>query len=235
MLIESYGPESSIAQHTLRRLRIESSGPETGLFRALYLGDNVLVQDVLVHGEFRTCARLGTRGNQNAITQKSTVHLINVTCRLINAPPNHVTESIFDVAATEASQFLNVAAEVDTPVAFFRAQRRNGGSDTGTTALDVPTSFTAQAISARGFGAQFDGFNAGNGTYSVSIDTLLATDSFFVSAQNSLLETSPPSPALDMGLDPATQLGPPYEAGVSLNGVDRKGGSVVIDRGAYEQ
>ena len=144
---------------------------------------------------------------------------------------------MFDVASTEDSQFLNLVIELDdNTVPFFRARRR-GTIDTGPTALDFPTSFTADRISARGYdtGAIFDGFTGADGTYTVAIDNLQPTDSLFMSATDSRLVTSPPSPALNTGVDPEATLGLPFEAGVSLNGVDRKPVAPTIDRGAYEQ
>ncbi len=226
--IESGGPRPTQGINRLRRLVVDSTGADPGFAAALLLGTNTVLQDTLVHGPFGACVRLGdVRSSSNSRTTPNTVHVVNVTCRLEDTLENPVS-AVFQVASTTGSQFANIAVDVDAPVPFFQAQRRPQG-DMGVRAADRPNDFVAIAVSARGHGSLFDGFDTNDGTYTVNIDSI--NDPFFAGPTNSRLA----DPVAHPGIDPLT-LGTPIAPGISLNGILRTeplGGG--IDRGAYEQ
>jgi len=219
--------------HQFRRLRVESQGTTAGLSQAFYLGDRVRVQDVLIHGDFHTCIRFGTRSSDRNATPATTGHVVNLTCRLTGTGTNDA-ESGLDVASVVDSRFVNLAIEFpDSAVSLFRAQRRTTG-DTGTTALDVPTSYIAHSITASIHDTHSDGYDPVDGTYTeTEIDELAAGIQIFVSAADSHLNPACATcDALDRGVDPST-VDPDLAAGTSLDGIDR--GGMTIDRGCYEE
>jgi hypothetical protein len=221
VLVESAAAD----RHELRRLRVESTGSGAGLHQGLYLGDGVLVQDSLIHGDFEACIRYGLRADPADPTPSTGGWVVNLTCRLTGVPA-----SAFDVASVDGTAFLNLAVELAAEAPMFRAQRRSEG-DTGTTALDAPASFYAQAVSVRGHDALFDGFEDADGSYTLTdVEPIAPGEPFFESAQSSRLD--PDAAAIDTGIDPS-QVDPSLSAGVALDGEDRQGH--VMDRGAYEQ
>ncbi|MBW1872406.1 MAG: hypothetical protein JRJ19_10095, partial [Deltaproteobacteria bacterium] len=217
--------------HILRRLRIEALANGTpGLFQALFLGDKVRLQDVLINGDFASCIRFGVRYTESRETPETSDQIINLTCRLTGTG-DYAPEAAFDVASIVDAIFINLAIEMDGSASVFRAQRRSTG-DTGATALDVPVSYVLQAFTLRGYTTYSEGFDDVDGTYTESDVVVLATDDpFFESASDSHLAAD--CTAIDSGVDPAT-VDASLSAGVSLGGVDRQSVQA-IDRGAYEQ
>lgn len=215
--------------HELRRLIVASTGAGSGLGPALYLGHDVLAQDILIGGEFNVCIRFGLRYHSYNEANVSTSQVVNVTCRLFGTG-EHEPDAVFDVASVDDSIFANIAVETSLPAPIFRAHRRSSG-DTGVTAQDVPTSFTAHSVSYRGPTELFDGFSDVDGTYTMTdVVEVGLGDPFFVGATDSTL--APGAAAMDSGVDPST-LDSDLSPGTSLNNVDRAGHQ--IDRGAYEQ
>lgn len=229
IMLESNVGRPPSRSHELRRLIAETVGVSSGLDSALYLGHDVLSQEVLINGDFNVCVRFGMRYQTYSEANASTSQVVNMTCRL-NGSGEHEPDAVFDVASVEDSIFANIAVETSGAAPMFRARRRSL-DDTGVTALDTPTSFTAHSVSYRGPTELFDGFADVDGTYVlVDVVEVDAPDPFFVSATDSTL--APGAAAIDSGVDPST-LDPDLSPGTSLNNVDRTGGQ--IDRGAYEQ
>ncbi|MCK5797086.1 MAG: right-handed parallel beta-helix repeat-containing protein, partial [Deltaproteobacteria bacterium] len=231
VILEYYPDAARTSDHVLRRVSIRSTSGTDNLEQAILLGSRTLTQDVLVQGPFQTCATFGppyTLSNKYK-TPESTAQIINFTCRL-KGSDSQAPQAAFEVASVKNTLLANITVELKTPAPLFRAQRRFTG-DTGAKALDLPKSFTLNAASVRGITTNFDGFAAGDGTYTLTnLHTLASGDAFFVSSTNSHLATG--AQAIDTGVDPAT-LNSTLKAGTSLDGVIRKGRQ--IDRGAYEQ
>jgi len=191
------------------------------------------VQDVLIHGDFHTCIRFGMRREEDDVTPATTGRVVNMTCRLTGTGTNDA-ESGLDVASVLDSRFVNLVIEFpDANVSLYRAQRRSVG-DTGTTALDVPTSYIAHSITASNHGTHSDGYDPVDGTYAeTELDELAVGTSIFVSGTDSHLDPACATcDALDRGVDPSS-VDASLSAGVSLDGVDRAG--MTIDRGCYEE
>jgi hypothetical protein len=217
--------------HILRRLRIEALALGTpGLFQALFLGDKVRVQDVLINGDFASCIRFGVRYTEARETPPTSDQIINLTCRLTGTG-DYLPEAAFDVASIVDTLFINMTLEQDASASVFRAQRRSTG-DTAAIALDVPDSYDLYALTLRGYTTYSEGFDDIHGTYTESGKVVLDVgDPFFESETDSHLATD--CTAIDSGIDPAT-IDASLSAGVSLDGVDRQTVQD-IDRGAYEQ
>ena len=217
--------------HQFKRLRVESQGAAAGLSQAFYLGDHVLVQDVLIHGDFHTCIRFGTRSSDRNATPATTGHVVNLTCRLTGSGAQ-APESFFDVASVTDTIMTNLVLDWSTPISMFRAQRRTTG-DTGTDALDQPVSYLYDSVTHREYTEHSNGFDPTAGVHIQSnVDSILVGDPIFESASDSHLNTACTS-AIDGGVDPSThdsRLSP----GISLDGVDRSA-VPAIDRGCYEQ
>ncbi len=231
LMIEGSGQSAPLDWHTLRHLRILSSvGSSPGLKQALLLGDHVMLDDSIIHGAFSSCIRFGPRSSETKETKPSSGAVINVTCRLDGAG-EHEPESALDIASVTDTYFINLAIEMETPGAFLRAQRRSVG-DTGTTALDTPISYTLNSVTVKGQNIHSDGFDPSDGDYNTtSLVYLNASAPFFVSDIDSHLVDG--CVALDGGVDPSI-VNENLEAGISLNGVDRKT-VTSIDQGCYEQ
>jgi hypothetical protein len=216
LFVETNVSHPPSSPHSIRRVALETLGVGSGLVSALYLGHDVVVQDVLIRGAFEVCVRFGLRSEDYYEAAVSTSHVVNLTCRL--------------TGTVDGSIFADIAVELSEPAPLFRAQRRSSG-DTGTTARDAPESFSVYALSARGQGETFDGFADGDGTYTlVDVETVADGDPFFASATDSTLVAG--ASAMDTGVDPSST-DSALEPGTSLDGVDRSGRA--IDRGAYEQ
>ncbi len=228
IFIESMPPGLTRVPHQLRRLHIESLGSRAGLVTAMHLGHNVIAQDILIEGEFGSCARLGSRRSRVNAPHSGTAHLLNITCRL-QSSAQHATRAVFEIAATDGSQFANIVAEVTDAVPIFDAQRRSQ-LDTGPKALDPPIRFFARSISSRGHSQVYGGFDDTDGTYDTIVDSVAALDPLFVSPSDAHLAVG--AAPLDSGTD-LTTLPVPMVNGVSIDGVARNGAT--IDRGAHEQ
>jgi hypothetical protein len=231
VMIEGYGDVSTPGWHVIDRLRIEAEANGTpGLMQGLYLGDRVLVHDVLIDGEFASCIRFGVRSSERNATPVTSDRVINLTCRLTGSG-SYAPQSALDLASVTDAYFVNLATEIGGSAALLRAQRRTTG-DTGVTALDVPVSYTIDSFTDAGHGTNTDGYEPSDGTYTVSnLDTLSTGDPFFVAPDDSHLDPACTS-ALDNGVDPSS-VNADLGAGISLDGVDRAGRT--IDRGCYEQ
>ncbi|HUU03549.1 MAG TPA: hypothetical protein VM425_19090 [Myxococcota bacterium] len=231
VMIEGSGNRSTPGWHILDRLRIEAeANGSPGLKQGLYLGDRVLVHDLLIDGEFASCIRFGVRAYDDEATPVTSDRVINLTCRLTGTDP-YAPESVLDLASVTDAYFVNLAVETDGIASLFRAQRRSSG-DSGVTALDVPQSYTAHSLTVNGYDTYSDGFDAVDGSYTEdAIDTLAPGDPFFVGPDDSHLDLDCTN-ALDNGVDPSSVNGE-FSAGTSLDGVDRAG--LTIDRGCYEQ
>ncbi len=96
----------------------------------------------------------------------------------------------------------------------------------------MPVSYTIHSFTDAGHGANTDGYEPSDGTYSnTAKETLAAGAPFFAGPDDSHLDQACTS-ALDNGVDPSG-VNAELSAGISLDGVDRAGRS--IDRGCYEQ
>ncbi len=215
--------------HELRRLQIGGAGAQNGLYQALYLGDHVLVQDVLINGSYHQCIEFGPTSSASYPTPPTTCHVVNLTCRLAGSGSLEPWAA-FGVASVIDTLFVNLVLESVTEVPLFMAQRRSSG-DTGIVALDPPTSFEVQALTMRGFSPLSDGFTDAEGTYLISdLETLQSADPLFVSPSDSHLAEG--CSAIDSGVDPAS-VDSSLSVGISLDGLPRAAGD--IDRGAFEQ
>lgn len=232
MIEGSQDTAPSAGWHQLRHLVVGSLPLGTaGLKQALYLGDHVLLTDSLIAGAFNTCIRFGVRSHDRNATPPTSDRVVNVTCRL-NGSGSYAPDSLLDVASVVDAYFVNLAMEAETPAAFLRAQRRSSG-DTGVTALDAPTSYTLHSATVRGTDTNTDGYEPGDGNYTVTaVEHLGSGDPFFVAPDDSHLDVG--CSAIDSGVDPASISNGAMQAGVSLDGVDRTAVSA-IDRGCYEQ
>ena len=215
--------------HEFRRLEIGGGGSEGGLYQALYLGDHVLVQDVLINGAYHQCIEFGPRYSQSRVTPESTCHVVNLTCRLVGSGSLEPWAA-FGIAGAVDTLFVNLVLESVIEVPLFLAQRRSQ-DDEGVTALDAPTSFSVNALTMRGFAPLFDGFTGADGSYPMTgMETLQAMDPLFVNSTDSHLASG--CSAIDSGVDPAG-VDPGLSVGTSLDGLPRAAGD--IDRGAFEQ
>lgn len=218
-------------RHQIRRIVLRDDGIAGGPLAdmALSLGDEVIVHDVLVHGGYDTCVRFGPRVDETDPTPTSTAYVHHLTCRLTLASPG-LEVAAFEVAAVQDVIIADAVIELPEAGPLFRAQRRSSG-DADPTALDVPASFTASAIAARGFGLQYDGFSDVDGVYTLTdVDTVGIMEPLFMSAADSHLEAG--ALGIDGGVDPAT-LEPGLSLGIDLDGTSRTG--LAVDRGCYEQ
>ena len=226
VFVESAGGET---WHELRRLQIGGAGAQNGLYQALYLGDHVLVQDVLINGSYHQCIEFGPRYSPSRVTPQTTCHVVNLTCRLVGSGSLEPWAA-FGVASVFDTLFVNLVLESVTEVPLFMAQRRSV-DDTDIIALDPPTSFEVHALTMRGFGPISDGFTDAEGTYSISdLETLQSTDPLFESVSDSHLAEG--CSAIDSGVDPSG-VDSSLSVGTSLDGLPRAAGD--IDRGAFEQ
>ncbi len=218
----------------LSRLRIESivSSTSSGLDQGLYLGNNVIAQDILVHGAFRHCASfLDTLWTKNGLGTVSGWNL-NLTCRLTS---NGVfgASSIFELPRNGPRAFMNIIAASSSPVPAFSAP---SGS---------PAFLFARAMSVVGLNdslcAGLDCSDSGNST--VTIDAMSDGNRLFVSDTDSHLNPATNPPGIDAGKSPDCAnsnedpfcLEPSLSLGESLDGIPRTTPGVVVDRGAYEQ
>ena len=218
--------------HAVRRVIVRDVDLKPGELAgpAFYLGDDVSVHDVLVHGGLRSCVRFGQRRYSSHATPISRAFVHHITCRLTVAPDEGLI-SAFDVAAVDGAIIADAVVELVTPGPVFYAQRRSSGETDPDDALDKPLSFHAEAIAIRNFDTTFDGFTDADGTYDiVALDQVLAAEPLFVSDTDSHLD--PLCIGIDSGVDPET-LEPRLRLGTSLDGIDRDG--LAVDRGAYEQ
>ncbi|MEM9456547.1 MAG: hypothetical protein AAGF11_20385 [Myxococcota bacterium] len=218
-------------RHQIRRVVLRDAGTMAGALAnmALYIGSDVVVHDVLINGGYDTCVRFGPRTSEGNATPVSTAYVHHLTCRLTLAGGNEPLAA-FEVASVQEAIIADAVIELAEPGPLFRAQRRTSG-DQGATAADLPLSFTASAIAARGFDTNFDGFAMANGTYTLTdVDTVGMMEPLFVSDSDSHL--APGALGIDSGVDPAT-LEPELALSEDLDGVDRTG--LPIDRGCYEQ
>ncbi len=229
--IEGVEDWSPLGRRTLSRLIVESVNAGSGLTKAIIIGDDVLVQDVLIRGEFETCVTLGPRNSSSSTTPLTYGNrLVNLSCHLLGTG-DHAPRAGFDIAATNGALFINVAVAFAEPAPLFRAQRRTDDTDVGLSAMDVPVSFAAHAVTVTGHSDLFFDFAASDGTYSlIDIDELVGGGGLFLSNTDSHLDVA--SGGIDTGVDPAT-LDASITAGESVDGIDRAGRA--IDRGAYEQ
>ncbi len=219
-------------RHEIRRVILRDDGTVAGdpAAMALWLGNNVVVHDVLVHGGYRSCVRFGPRASGSQTTPAVTAWVHHLTCRLTEAVPRESTVAAFEVAAVANVVIADAVVDLFEPGPLFRAQRRSSG-DSDITALDIPTSFVAHSISARGYDVLFDGFTAMDGLYTLTaVDMVGAMEPLFVDALDSRLMVG--AVGIDGGVDPNTlELG--LSLGVTVDGIDRLG--LTPDRGAYEQ
>ena len=111
-------------RHELRRLWLDNTAPGPVIPDAVIAGNEVLLQDSLIHGDFGTCVRAGG-GDRNFV--------INVTCRLTGTP-----YSGFIVDEANDSYFVNLV--VDLP-----------GSSSLFSAASNPSTLTAEAITYNAF------------------------------------------------------------------------------------
>lgn len=230
---EGSGSVPPSSPHEVRRIIVRDNGNLGGdtSDAAVWINSDVIVHDVLAHGGFETCFRFGVRSTPSSSTPTSTAWVHHVTCRMTLADGGATPIAAFEVASVDDAIIADAAVEMIQAGPLFRAQRRSSGDTDPLLALDEPISFLAQAISARGHGADFDGFSAADGTYTlVDVDVVLPADPFFVSALDSHLD--PLAAAIDTGVDPSALL-PILDLGVTVDGVDRAG--LVPDRGCYEQ
>lgn len=228
---EGRGAAMLSGRHEIRRVVLRDVGTMAGSLAdmALYIGDAVVVHDVLVNGGYDTCVRFGPRSAEGNPTPVTTAYVHHLTCRLTLTGGNEPLAA-FEVASAEQAIIADAVIEMAEPGPLFRAQRRVAG-DSDPTALDLPLSFTANAIAARGFDTEFDGFSALDGAYTlVDVDTVGVMEPLFVSDTNSRLADG--ALGIDTGVDPAT-LEPGLALAEDLDGFDRTGQP--IDRGCYEQ
>jgi hypothetical protein len=230
---EGRGSAILSGRHEIRRVILRDDGSVAGAPAdiALYIGDDVVVHDVLIHGGYDTCVRFGPRSGDWAETPPTTAYVHHLTCRLTEPEPGTTTLAAFEVAAVTGAIMADVAVELGEPGPLFRAQRRSSGDDDPLVAIDPPLDFVAHSIVARGHDADFDGFSALDGSYTlVDVDALGVMEPLFVGPVDSHLEVG--ALGIDGGVDPVT-LDPGLSLGVAVDGVDRSG--VVPDRGGYEQ
>ena len=218
--------------HEIRRVIVRgvdlAPGDITG--PAFYLGDDVSVHDVLVHGGVRSCVRFGPRSSGLSATPTVRAFVHHITCRLTVAPAEGII-SAFDVASVDGAIIADAVVELATPGPIFHAQRRGTDDSDPDNALDKPLSFHAEAIAIRNFDVTFDGFADPDGIYDVfAVDEVMDVDPLFVSATDSHLD--PLCIGVDSGVDPEP-LEPRLRLGTSVDGIDRNG--LAVDRGAYEQ
>ncbi len=233
ILVESRPESPPNDSLELRNLVIESAsaGGARGetLAHALLIGEDVLVQDVLVHGAFEACVRLASHLPSAAPASPVFAAVVNLTCRLTDTA-EHAPRAAFELAGADSPLFINLAVESAAAAPLFAAQRRASG-DNGASALDPPLAFEAYNVSWRGANSLLGDFAIDDGDYIlVDVDELPAGEPFFVSDTDDHLEVG--SAAIDSGVDPAAVV-PWLEAGDSIEWVDRTGR--LIDRGAYEQ
>ncbi|MCA9706704.1 MAG: hypothetical protein KDK70_12705 [Myxococcales bacterium] len=223
-----------VGRHEIRRVILRDDGSVAGdpADIAVYVGDEVVVHDVLIHGGYHTCVRFGPRASESSATPPSTAYVHHLTCRLTELVPDTDTPAAFEVASVVDVVLADVAVELVEPGPLFRAQRRSSGDSDPLVALDPPLDFQAHSFVTLGISTLFDGFMATDGIYTLTnVDAVLAMDPFFESAFDSHLATG--ALGIDSGVDPA-MLAPGLSLGVSVDGVDRT--MVALpDRGAYEQ
>lgn len=219
--------------HEIRRVILRDDGSVAGdpADMALYIGDDVVVHDVLIHGGYDTCVRFGPRSWEGSETPPVTAYVHNLTCRLTEPSPGTTPLAAFEVASVDGVIMADIAVELSQPGPLFRAQRRTSGDTDPLVAADPPLDFVAQSIVAIGHDADFDGYTALDGAYTlVDVDTVGIMEPFFVGPVDSHLQDG--ALGIDGGVDPVT-LDPGLSLGVALDGVDRSG--QVPDRGCYEQ
>lgn len=224
--------QADTGRHEIRRVVFRDDGDVAGdpADVAIYLGDDVAVHDVLVHGGYAACVRFGIRPSASASTPPTTAWVHHLTCRLTEVVPGGSTLAAFEVASLADGVIADVAVDLAEPGPLFRAQRQSS-DDEGAVALDPPLSFVAHSIAARGHDALYDGFTDLEGMYDLTaIDTVGVMEPFFVGPADSHLEVG--AVGIDGGVDPSG-LEPGLSLGVAVDGVDRTGR--VPDRGAYEQ
>lgn len=223
-------------RHEISRVILRDSGvrEETDLAdAAVYVGDDVVVHDVLIHGGYETCVRFGPRAYGGTVPP-TTAYVHHLTCRLTQAPQPEEEASLaaFEVAAVTGVVIANVALELVEPGPLFRA---HGSRDDDGMAEDIPTDFEAHAILAKNYDELVDGFvdtEMGEGRYFLGLVDLPMGEPLFVSETDSML--SPGSVGIDGGVD-LSMLEVGLSPGVSLNNEDRSMRMDPTDCGAYEQ
>lgn len=219
-------PERHIVRNVVMRTSTIASTTGRTAIRA---GNNVLFQNVLLHGPWSTCSRIASAYPTNGAPPAIGAAFINVTCRL-NGEGVHVASAGFDVAGVRDSTFINLVVDNTTSSTpgLLRAQPARSG---GSSAVDVPRSFVARAIHYRGFSPLFGRFTEADGDYDFGdLRSLARTTMLFVSDTDSrLVEGASP---IDNGIEPSSIVDR-WLPGLSVEGVRREGR--VIDQGAYEQ
>jgi len=230
VFVEGTGAEVPASPHVIQRVKIEAVNAERPA-QALYLGDNVRVQDVLIDGPFGACARFGPQhAAPTPLPETPTTRgwVINTTCRLTGEDAA-APRAAFEIDWVDGALFTNLVLQLGATSAvpavsapLFLAERA------------PPTGFTARAITAQGRSADCAPFAcSGAPAYSlIDIIDVGASDILFASGTDSHLDPAEAGDAIDGGHDFWVD-DPDLPLGRALDGVDRRERD--IDRGAYEQ
>lgn len=230
---EGRGSANLVGRHVIRRVILRDDGAVAGApaDEALYIGNDVVVHDVLIDGGYDACVQFGPRSGTWSATPPTTAWVHHLTCRLTEPEISANPIEAFKIASVSDVVIADVVVDMVEPGPLFIAQRRSSGDTDPMVALDVPLSFVAHSISARGFGALYDGFSDMDGMYTLTnVDTVGVMEPLFVGPLD--LHLAAGAVGIDGGVDPST-LEPGLSLSVSVDGVDRTG--QVPDRGAYEQ